>query len=128
MSSKYQANDSEFNEWQNKIKRRYNDFRISVDQLKDSPTRISYIDIFDKNININDLEDQIENKDAIDIILQDIKYLEKDLKSVTLMLSIPKFKENPRVLKMIQKLENVKKAISSMKDRALSIRNQYEDL
>lgn len=127
MSSKYQANDKEFNEWQNNIKRRYNDFRVSVDQLKDTPTRISFVDIFDKNININDLDDQIEDKDSINILIQEIQYLEKDIKNVKLLLTIPKFKTNPRVSKMIQKLESVEKSIKSMKDRALSIRNQFEE-
>lgn len=125
MSSKYQRNDKEFNEWQDNIKRRYNDFKISVDQLKESPARMSYIDIFDKNI--NDIEDQIENKDAVEIIIQEIKYLEDDLKNITILLSIPKFKNNSRISKMIKKLKKVEDLISSMKDRALSIRNQYDE-
>lgn len=123
MSSIYKANDTEFNEWQRKIKKRYNDFRISVDQLNDAPTRLSYVDIFDKDI--NDIEGQIENKDIINILIQEIKYLEEELKNVTSLLSIPKFQNNPRVTKMIEKLQKVKRSIHSMKNRALSIRNQY---
>lgn len=123
MSSVADKNDQDFGQWQNGIQQKYRDFLVSIDSLRDKPTRLSYFDISGNKD--RELNDQITDKDEISILLQQIKYLEMDIEKVIQLMSIQKIQENPRAQKLLKKLEQVGQSVRSMKDRALTIQNQY---